>query len=692
MYGSAGGGTRRNNGQINFYISDGADSGFVNQAAQPQRFSTLIGADSGDLLGTSVSANGDVNGDGLRDVLVCASASDGPNNSRFNCGAAYLVFGRQNFNFNIDLAGLEETPPPGIIVIYGAQVNSRTGIWCDAGDIDGDGFDDMVIGSDQLNREDGQHAGGAYIVFGSASLPQVIDLAAPPVGVRTARIVGSREEEHWGAALHLGDINNDDIKDVVIGGSIFRDSGSYVTPTDQDSGHNDFGASFDGTRPRCGEAYVIYGTRNWPASVDLRNPPAGSTRVIGAHSGDLLGSQIHSADLNGDGRTELIVGALQGLAPDNRGRTGSVHVIYGSPQVQGKLIDLADPQSSGLQITTIYGENNLDCAGDSVRSFDINRDGRSDLFIGSPEHTFEINGEEREDAGDTKFIFGSSGFLPSVVKLYDIPPGVRVFRLAGAHGEAQGLAGGDEFSYRLTGGDVDGDGYTDYISNAMHGDGFNTALMNAGNVYIFSGRKLSEKLGFLFPEPEPAPALTGASLMLNGQTVTQAGAGQSGLRVVVNGTGFRNDTEILINGQSVVLHIDAQLPASRRTVELDENLSVRNTVGQLAVRARNTSPPSDLSNEIIAGQLTGPQIDSVRVKGSSTRKLTINGSNFQNGDQVSVLDQNGAQIPLKSSSFVSSIQMKAKIRASNSPPSGSVLRIRVLRPPLSSNEVSVTLR
>lgn len=691
MFGSAGAGTRRNNGQINFYLSDGADSGFVDQAAQPQRFSTLIGADSGDLLGTSVSVNGDVNGDGLRDALIGVSGGDGPDNSRFNSGGAVLVMGRQDFNFNVDLAGLEETPPPGIIILHGARVSGRTGIWVDLGDVDGDGFDDLAMGADQINRADGQHAGGGCIIFGSPNLPQVIDLASPPPGVRMTRLIGSREEEHWGAALHLGDINDDGIKDVVIGGSIFRDSGSYVTP-DIQNGHNDRGASFDGQRGRCGEAYVIYGTRNWPALVDLRNPPAGSTRVIGANERDLLGSQIHSADLNGDGRTELIVGALQGLAPDDRGRTGSVHIIYGSPQVQGKLIDLADPQASGLQITTIYGENNLDCAGDSVRSFDINRDGRSDLFIGSPEHTFEIDGQEREDAGDTKFIFGSPGFLPPVVKLYDLPPGVRVFRLAGAHGDAQGLDGGDEFSYRLTGGDVDGDGYTDYISNAMHGDGFNTRLINAGNVYIFSGRKLSEKLDFLFPDPDPAPALGGASLIANGQAVGQAGAGQSGLRIIVNGTEFRNDTEILINNQSVVSHIDAALPASRRTVELDENLSIRNTVGQLAVRARNTSPPSDLSNEVAAGRLTGPEIDSVRVKGSSALKLTINGSNFLSGDQLSIVDQTGAQVRLKSSSFTSSGQMKAKIRASDAPTAGATLRIRVLRLPVQSNEVSVTLR
>jgi hypothetical protein len=696
MYGSAGAGTRRNNGRVNFYLSDGSDSGFIDQSSQPQRFSTLVGADSGDLLGTSVSANGDVNGDGIRDVLIGASASDGPANSRFNSGGAVLVFGRQDFNLNADLQTPDGIPPPGIVVLHGAQQGGRTGIWVDIGDIDGDGFDDLVMGGDQISSPDRQHAGGGCVIFGSADLPQVIDLASPPPGVRMIRFIGSREEEHWGAALHLGDINNDGIKDVVLGGSIFRDSGSYVTPQDQETGHNDRGASFDGQRVRCGEAYVLYGRPDWPALIDLRNPPANSTRVIGANSGDLLGSQIHSADLNGDGRTELIVGALQGLAPDNRGRTGTVHIIYGSPAVEGKTVDLADPASSGLIVTTIYGENNLDCAGDSVRSFDINNDGRSDLFIGSPEHTFELNGEEREDAGDTKFIFGAPGFLPPVVKLYDPPSGLRIFRLAGAHGEDQGLEGGDEFSYRLTGGDVDGDGFVDYISNAMHGDGFGTRLVNAGNVYVFSGKKLSAKLGLLDPDPDPnGPQLVSASLFANGQAVAQAGAGQSGLRIVVNGTGFRDDTEIIINGQAAISRIpsDPQLRPTQRTVELDDNPSIRDTVATLAIRARNTDPPSGLSNEVVAGRLVGPEVDSVNLKRKSGGAVIINlgGSNFQRGDRISVLNQSGAAVSTKSTSFISSSELKVKIKASQSPPSGTIVRISVVRGTIRSSEVMVSL-
>jgi len=700
MYGSTS--PRVNNGVVNFYISDGRDSGFVDAAQNPSNISRLLGQRSGDLLGTSVSANGDVDGDGLRDVAVAAALNDGPDGDRFNAGAAYVVFGRGDAQFNADLSTPGGTPPPGVVAIYGPQVNGRMGIWIDEGDVDGDGFADIIIGSDQIDSDAGPHVGGAYIVFGSPSLPQTIDLASPPQGVRTTKILGQRIEEHWGAALHIGDINNDGIGDLVIGGSIFRDSASYVAASPSDVppgfplvGHDSRGASFGGQRPGCGEVYVLYGAHTWPATIDLRTPPANATHVIGAMSGDLLGSQLHSADLNGDGKTELIMGALQATSPDMPA-TGAVYIVYGSPGVAGATIDLANPHGSGLRITSIYGEQTLDCAGDSVRSFDINRDGMSDLFIGSPENTFSVGGERREDAGDTNVIFGQHDFLPEIIKLYELSPsGPRVFRLAGAHGKDQGVAGGDEFSYRLTGADVDGDGYIDYIANAMHGDGFGNALMNAGNVYIFSGKKLSAKLGLLPPDRPAAPVLQSAQLQnAQGQTIQQAAAGQPGLRITVNGTGFRADTEVLINGTAVVSHPpnNSQLEPTQRIVNLDENTPIRNTVGQLLVTARNTQPStSDLSNSVSAGQLVGPQISGIRPKQKASGQLVlrIDGSNFPADGHVEVT-ANGAALSLKSQSITPPDFAQAKVRAAAVPATGTLIHVKVVSSlGIQSNEVTV---
>ena len=67
---------------------------------------------------------------------------------------------------------MDGMPPPGVIAIYGPQSGGRMGIWIDEGDVDGDGFADIVIGSDQINSGGGQHVGGAYIVFGASNLPR----------------------------------------------------------------------------------------------------------------------------------------------------------------------------------------------------------------------------------------------------------------------------------------------------------------------------------------------------------------------------------------------------------------------------------------------------------------------------------------------------------------------------------------
>lgn len=685
MFGSTG--SRNNNGVVNFYLSDGRDSGFINAAQDPPGIFTLAGQRSGDLLGTSVSANGDVNGDGINDVVIGAGCHDGPDGGLAdNRGAAYVVIGSPTFALNADLNTIDGNPPPGVITIYGPQPGGRMGIWIDAGDIDGDGFADIVIGSDQIDAGGAPHRGGAYVIFGSANLPPVIDLASPPAGVSTARILGANEEDHWGAALQVGDINNDGIGDVIIGGSIDRDSGSYVTPN-LNNGHNFFAASFGGQRPQCGEAFVIYGQQNWPSMVDLQNPPQNATHVIGATSKDFLASQLHSGDVNGDGRTDLIIGALLAAAPDNKGQTGAVYVIYGSATLAGATIDLANPDGSGQRVTTIYGEHVLDCAGDSTRAYDINNDGFSDLFIGSPERTFEVGGEEREDAGVTELIFGQPDFLPAVIKLYDPPVTPRIFRLAGAKSE-------DEFSYRLSGGDVDGDGFIDYVANAMHGDGFGNGVLNGGNVYIFSGKKLSAKLGMLAADPTPTPVLTSASLLVNGVPVQQAPVGQGGLRVRIEGAPLRQDTQVLINGVAVISH----LQGPDVFVELDENPTIKNSAGPLRVRARNTTPtPSNLSNEINAGTLVvpdGPMIAGVKVKkkAGGALVLKISGVNFPNAGTISVIT-NGNQVPLKFAVFEPPDFARAKIGAASAPAPGTNMLIRLVTPQgIQSNEFTAVAK
>jgi len=117
MFGSSA--SRTNNGVVNVYVSDGRDSGFVNTADLPPSISRIHGERTGDLLGTSVSANGDINGDGLRDIAIGASAWDRTGDVKDNAGAAYVVLGKPDFSMNVDLATGTSVPPPGVIPVIG---------------------------------------------------------------------------------------------------------------------------------------------------------------------------------------------------------------------------------------------------------------------------------------------------------------------------------------------------------------------------------------------------------------------------------------------------------------------------------------------------------------------------------------------------------------------------------------------
>jgi len=115
-------------------------------ALVPAQGFVIYGAHIGDLSGYSVSSAGDVNGDGFGDLIIGADgASEGPNTEAY-AGAAYVVFGTATgFGASLDLHDL--TPAQGF-AIYGAQDSDDVGCSVSsAGDVDGDGFDDVLMGS-----------------------------------------------------------------------------------------------------------------------------------------------------------------------------------------------------------------------------------------------------------------------------------------------------------------------------------------------------------------------------------------------------------------------------------------------------------------------------------------------------------------------------------------------------------------
>jgi len=467
----------------------------------------LDGAAS-DVSGSAVSGAGDFNADGTDDVIIGAPFAS--NNARSISGSSYVVFGSAALS-TIDLATL--TPAQGIRIDGGAAVDQSGYSVSDAGDVNADGTDDVIIGAPNADNNTRTNSGSSYVVFGSAT-PSSIDLATltPMQGIR---IDGAAAGDGSGFSVSgAADVNADGTDDVIIGaigaGNNARISSgsSYVvfgsaapssidlaalTPaqgiridgaaiSDQ-SGYSVSGAgdvNADGTddvivgasdadnnaRLGSGSSYVVFGSAT-PSNIDLAAlTPAQGIRIDGAAAFELSGLSVSGAgDVDADGTDDVIIGAP--AADSNaRGNSGSSYVVFGSATPSN--IDLATLTSAqGIRIDGAATGNQ---SGFSVSGAgDVNADGTDDVIVGAPTAT----NNAREVSGSSYVVFGSA--TPSNIDLATLTSaqGVRI----------DGAATGDQSGYSVSGArDVNADGTDDVIVGARFAD--NNARGNSGSSYI----------------------------------------------------------------------------------------------------------------------------------------------------------------------------------------------------------------
>ena len=424
--------------------------------------SLILGADSGDYANDLPAlAAGDVNGDGVDDLLIGARFADGPGNARADSGEAYIIYGRSGLPGSIDLAQGQAS-----VTIYGARgaggvspQGDQLGFSGALGDVNGDGIDDIILGAPLAGREDTRAmAGAAYVIFGRGDLPQTIDLAQTPADVT---MDGGFSHSLFGDAVATGDMDGDGDAEVIIG------SPFEPRPTGRERAGQLAGAAF-----------VFHGGE---ALRGKRDTAAGEFDAViygkeEFEGGDEAGDNVATGDLNNDGLSDIVITGEAADGPDNeRSVAAEVYVVYGSEDFGG-VTDIGD----GEQDVIVYGADDNDTTGFNIGAGDATGDGVDDLLVSLRGGDGE--GNRLPEAGELHIFPGPS--LPSVIDLASYDADRYVYGADAADFLGNGIAVID----------WNGDGAPDLAIGSPMGDrpGDNAvATRDSGKVHVIDARTVS---------------------------------------------------------------------------------------------------------------------------------------------------------------------------------------------------------
>ena len=388
----------------------------------------LNGQSANDDFGLSVASAGDVNGDGLDDVIVGAPEDD--NNGLADSGSAFIYFGGQTGTIN-------DPDTNADVVLNGQGADDRFGFSvASAGDFNGDGFNDIIIGALLDDNNGLASSGSAFIFFGNLSGT----INNPDTNANVVFNGEGAVDELGRSVASAGDFNGDGLSDVIIS-----------APLDDNNGLNGSGS-----------AYIFFGGQ----TGTINNPSTNANVVLnGQGAGDHFGNIVSSAgDYNKDGLDDVIVGVPR---DDNNGvESGSAFIYFG-----GQTGTINNPDTNAD--VRWYGQNAGDQFGASVAfAGDFNGDGIDDVISGA----FLDDNNGAADSGSAFIRFGQINLNADEHNII-----------------IDGQSGGDSLGFSVSSaGDFNGDGFDDVIIGATSAD--DGGIFSFGRAYIFFGQGTSTQL------------------------------------------------------------------------------------------------------------------------------------------------------------------------------------------------------